>query len=75
MTKKEPKQTFDEAVAEVEKIIGKLQQDENTSLETMVKDIERATQLLKYCRGQLIDTEERINSLFADEDGRQQPAE
>jgi exodeoxyribonuclease VII small subunit len=58
---KEP-QTFEQALAELERIVRDLE-DGRTGLEDSLRRYEQGVSLLKRCHGQLQQAEQRINEL------------
>jgi exodeoxyribonuclease VII small subunit len=60
MTKK--KLTFEDAMAELEDVISKLESN-NLSLDEMIKFYEKGMKLTKSCKQQLTDAEEQITTL------------
>jgi len=62
--------TFEQALAELERIVGELE-DGNTGLEESLARYERGVGLLKLCYGQLCEAEQRILTVTGvDEEGR-----
>lgn len=57
MTKKS--MTYAEAVAEIEQILGRMKQ-EQASIDTLAADVNRATELIAFCREQLYNVEATI---------------
>lgn len=55
----EKKITYAEAIAEIEQILGRMKQ-EQTSVDTLVADVKRATELIDMCRERLVDVEATI---------------
>lgn len=53
------KQTYTEAIAELEKILAELESDSNINMELISEKVKRAAQLLNICKNQLheIDTD------------------
>jgi exodeoxyribonuclease VII small subunit len=57
-------QTFEQALAELERIVRDLE-DGRTGLEEALRRYEQGVALLKRCHGQLRQAEQRINELIA----------
>ena len=63
------KQTFENALKKLEKIVEELEAGE-LPLERAVKKFEEGIRLSAYCSRLLDETEKRINLLLKDSDGR-----
>jgi exodeoxyribonuclease VII small subunit len=62
------KQTFEEALKELENIVKKLESGD-LPLEQALKTYEEGIQLVKLCSGKLDETEKRIQVLMQDRNG------
>jgi len=58
----EKKQTFEQALAELEKIVEKVEQGE-IGLEESIEKYAQGMQLIKHCRGILDQAEKRIETI------------
>ncbi len=54
---------YEEAAAELEKIVSKMSSDE-VDVDTMAADVKRAQQLLKLCEAKLHKTDEEVKALL-----------
>jgi len=63
MTKKEF--SFNEAVAEIEKILGEIEGGK-LDVDKLSVAVKRASELIKQCQRKLRTTEEEINTIFRD---------
>jgi len=63
MANKENKIEFESALAQLEKIVEKLE-DENLSLEDSIKSFETGVKLVKDCQNQLRDAELKVSILM-----------
>lgn len=63
MTKE--KETFEEALAELEGVVGRLE-DDSVGLEEALKLFERGVALARRCRAQLDGVERRVEKLLAE---------
>jgi exodeoxyribonuclease VII small subunit len=61
MKKKE--QTYIEAIAEIEAIIKKIE-DSDLNVDELSVDVERASELINFCKSKLYATEENINKML-----------
>ncbi|MDR2292860.1 MAG: exodeoxyribonuclease VII small subunit [Prevotellaceae bacterium] len=57
--------TYTEAIAEIKSIIEKIENSE-LNVDALDKDIERAAELIKFCKLKLHATEENINKILED---------
>jgi exodeoxyribonuclease VII small subunit len=55
--------TYTEAIAEIEVIIEKITTSE-LNVDELDKDVERASELIKFCKSKLHTTEEKINKIL-----------
>jgi exodeoxyribonuclease VII small subunit len=61
MTKE--KINYDTAVAEIEEILEKIE-EENLGVDELAEKVNRVSQLLKICRDRLLASEEQINKIL-----------
>jgi exodeoxyribonuclease VII small subunit len=59
------KETFEEALAQLEEVVAKLE-DESVGLEEAIKLFERGVKLARRCRSQLEGVERRVEQLLAE---------
>ena len=59
--------TYNEAVAEIEEILGKIE-DGELDVDELTAGVRRVTHLLKVCRDKLHKTEEEVNKILEDDD-------
>jgi exodeoxyribonuclease VII small subunit len=59
------KETFEEALAQLEEVVAKLE-DESVGLEEALKLFERGVKLARRCRTQLEGVERRVEQLLAE---------
>lgn len=57
------KVNYAEAIAEVERILQRIQ-DEEISIDTLSSEVKRAMELLAACRKRLLKTEEEIGKIL-----------
>ncbi len=57
--------SFNEAVTEIEKILGKIESG-ILDVDKLSVEVKRASELIKQCQKKLRTTEEEINSIFKD---------
>jgi exodeoxyribonuclease VII small subunit len=67
-----PKNTFEESLKKLEKIVEKLE-DGNVNLDDSIKSFEEGVALVKECQKQLSEAEIKIQTLL--EDGNVEPTE
>lgn len=60
--------TYSEAIAEVEALIKKMEQPDN-NLENLTSQVKRASELLNYCKAQLILTKNEVENLTGNKEG------
>ncbi len=60
--------TYSEAIAEVEALIKKMEQPDN-NLENLTSQVKRASELLNYCKSQLILTKNEVENLTGNKEG------
>lgn len=63
-----PGQTFEDALAQLETIVKRLESD-STSLDDSLKLFEEGVRLSRYCSGRLDDVEKKVLLLMEDRDG------
>jgi exodeoxyribonuclease VII small subunit len=66
------KETFEEALAQLEEVVAKLE-DESVGLEEALKLFERGVKLARRCRTQLEGVERRVEQLLADAPEGEEP--
>ncbi len=59
------KQTYKEAVAEIEEILEKLENEE-LDVDELAAKVKRVSQLLKFCKDKLSGTEKEIQNIIGD---------
>ncbi len=64
----EENMTYSEAIAEVEALIKKMEQPDN-NLENLTSQVKRASELLNYCKSQLILTKNEVENLTGNKEG------
>lgn len=60
--------TYSEAIAEVEALIKKMEHPDN-NLENLTSQVKRASELLNYCKAQLILTKNEVENLTGNKEG------
>ncbi len=56
--------SYDEAIAQVEQIVMKLEeQDANGGFDSMIDDVQKAMKLLDQCRSFITETEQKLSEL------------
>lgn len=60
--------TYSEAIAEVEALIKKMEHPDN-NLENLTSQVKRASELLNYCKSQLILTKNEVENLTGNKEG------
>ncbi len=63
-----PKQTFEEAMKQLEQIVQELESGD-LPIEKAMKKFEQGMQLSKFCSEKLDETEKRVTMLLQDADG------
>lgn len=66
MEKKDKEPTYSQALAEIEAILTKLNND-NTDIDMLAADVKRATGLIRLCRKRLLKAEEEVNEVLREE--------
>lgn len=56
--------SYDESVAEIEKILDDLQNNESLPFDDMIANVEKAVALLKQCKTKLTEVDKKLNALF-----------
>jgi exodeoxyribonuclease VII small subunit len=67
-----PKETFEEALTELEDVVKRLE-DDTVGLEEALKLFERGVALARRCRTQLAGVERRVEQLLAEAGESEQP--
>ncbi|MDR0754126.1 MAG: exodeoxyribonuclease VII small subunit [Prevotellaceae bacterium] len=62
---KNKKLTYTEAIAEIKSIIEKIENSE-LNVDALNKDVERAVELIKFCKSKLYATEKNIDKILDD---------
>jgi len=57
--------TYSEAIAEIESIIEKIENNE-IEIDNLSKSVNRVSELLKFCKSQLRETEEEVEKILKD---------
>jgi len=73
MAKKNEQKKFEEALAELEGVVERLESGD-LSLEDSLAAFEEGVKLVKYCNQKLADVEKRIELLVKDKEGKLQLA-
>ena len=70
------KETFEEALSQLEEVVGRLE-DDSVGLEEALKLFEKGVKLARRCRAQLEGVERRVEQLLAEaaDDGEEETAE
>lgn len=68
MVSKTNKKSFEEAINELESIVGKLENGE-MSLDESIEVFQKGIELSKYCSKRLDEVEKKISVLIEDENG------
>ncbi len=55
--------TYTEAIAELEEIVGEME-DASISVDELSAKVKRAAQLLQFCKNKLTSTEEEVNEVL-----------
>ena len=63
---KEQKISYEKALAEVEEIVRKMENNE-LDIDTLTEQLKRAQQLIKYCKDKLTKTDEEIKKILENE--------
>lgn len=69
MNKLETKQTFEQALGDLEKIVTEVEQGK-IGLEESIEKYEQGMKLIKYCRAILEQAEKRIETISKDAQGK-----
>lgn len=59
--------TYDQATAEIESILARFR-DERMSVDELAAQVQRATELIEFCRGRLRKAEEQIDRIVSDKE-------
>lgn len=60
--------TYSEAVAEIEEIIGKME-NEDLDVDELTIQVKRVSQLISFCREKLRNTEEEVEKILREMEG------
>ena len=63
MTKQKSKLTYESALQELQVIVSNLQ-EATISMDDLSEKVSRASELLKFCREKLRESEEKVQGLF-----------
>lgn len=63
MTKQKSKPNYEAALKELQDIVSSLQEDA-IGMDDLSEKVNRAAELLKFCREKLRETEEKVQGLF-----------
>ena len=63
MTKQKSKFTYESALLELQQIVADLQ-EEAIGMDDLSEKVNRAAELLQFCREKLRETEEKVQGLF-----------
>lgn len=63
------KQTYDSALSELQTIVAEIEGEE-ISIDALSKKVKRAAELLKFCQEKLRQTEEDVNEILSQFDGK-----
>ncbi|MDR0661152.1 MAG: exodeoxyribonuclease VII small subunit [Prevotellaceae bacterium] len=58
--------TYQEALAEIELILSKMQESER-DIDQLEKDVKRASELIAFCKEKLKTTEDKLNKILEEE--------
>lgn len=65
---------YEQAMAELENIVAKVENNE-MNIDDLTAQLSRAQQLIKFCRGHLLKTEEEVKKILSsDTDVQENPA-
>ena len=62
------KQTYREAVNEIEEILGNIENDE-LEVDDLVEKVKKVTELLKFCKDKLYKTQEEVEKALKEMEG------
>lgn len=62
------KQTYREAITEVEEILASIENDE-LDVDELASKVKKVTQLLKFCKDKLYKTQEDVEKVLKDMEG------
>ncbi len=63
--------TYQEAFSELESILEKLENNE-LNVDQLTEQVKRASELIKYCKGKLFETETEIENIIEDIDSEEE---
>jgi exodeoxyribonuclease VII small subunit len=62
------KQTYREAIDEIEEILGNIENDE-LEVDDLVEKVKKVTELLKFCKDKLYKTQEEVEKALKEMEG------
>ncbi len=62
------KQTYREAIEEIEEILGNIENDE-LDVDDLVEKVKRVTELLKFCKDKLYKTQDEVEKALKEMEG------
>ena len=62
------KQTYREAINEIEEILGNIENDE-LEVDDLVEKVKKVTELLKFCKDKLYKTQEEVEKALKEMEG------
>jgi exodeoxyribonuclease VII small subunit len=62
------KQTYREAISEIEEILGNIENDE-LEVDDLVEKVRKVTELLKFCKDKLYKTQEEVEKALKEMEG------
>lgn len=63
------KQSYDEALEELQNIVSEIESEE-IGVDELSKKVKRAAELLKFCQSKLRQTEQDVNDILSQFDGK-----
>lgn len=60
------KQSYSEAIAEIEQILARLK-NEQTDIDSLAKEVKRATELIAQCKARLVEVESAVKEQLSAE--------
>lgn len=55
--------TYSQAIAELEGILQALEKSDEANLDYIAKQVKRATELMEFCRNQLLEIDEELRKI------------
>jgi exodeoxyribonuclease VII small subunit len=55
--------TYEQAMSRIEEIVGKIEAEE-LNVDELAKHVKEASELIKFCKGKLFETEEEIQKIL-----------